>query len=213
VTRTLTEVTGLVLAGGRSARMGGADKGLQPFHGEALAHHAARRLDEQVAQVMVSANQNLEVYRGWKWPVFMDTPPGHLGPLAGFVTGLGHCTTPWLMTCPCDSPLFPLDLVDVMLHEAQRTQSRLAVAVGQEHDAAHRFTGELRIQPVFCLIHRDLEAGLRQHIAKGVRKITDWLAAENACHVLFDRPQDRLAFLNVNSPAELLSLERLIPRS
>jgi molybdopterin-guanine dinucleotide biosynthesis protein A len=36
------DITGLVLAGGRGARMGGVDKGLQPFNGTPLALHTLR---------------------------------------------------------------------------------------------------------------------------------------------------------------------------
>ncbi|MFZ3127431.1 MAG: NTP transferase domain-containing protein, partial [Rhodoferax sp.] len=55
-------ITGLLLAGGRGTRMGGVDKGLQPFHGVPMAQHVLRRLAPQVQSVMVNANQNLAAY-------------------------------------------------------------------------------------------------------------------------------------------------------
>jgi len=52
-------ITGLVLAGGRGARMGGLDKGLQLFRGLPLAQHALRRLQPQVGNLLLTANRNL----------------------------------------------------------------------------------------------------------------------------------------------------------
>ena len=50
-----SDITGLVLAGGRGSRMGGVDKGLQPFCGEPLAQRAIQRLGPQVGQVAINA--------------------------------------------------------------------------------------------------------------------------------------------------------------
>ena len=51
-----SEITGLVLAGGRGSRMGGVDKGLQNFRGMPLALHTLLRLSPQVGEVMVNAS-------------------------------------------------------------------------------------------------------------------------------------------------------------
>ncbi|MDB5882442.1 MAG: molybdenum cofactor guanylyltransferase, partial [Ramlibacter sp.] len=51
------DITGVVLAGGRGSRMGGADKGLQNFNGMPLALHTLMRLQPQVGEVMVNANR------------------------------------------------------------------------------------------------------------------------------------------------------------
>ena len=56
------QVTGLLLAGGRGLRMGGADKGLLEHHGRTLAEAVLQRLAPQVGTVLISANRNLERY-------------------------------------------------------------------------------------------------------------------------------------------------------
>ena len=55
-------ITGLILAGGRGQRLGGVDKGLQPWRGKALVDHALERLAPQVGTVLVSANRNVADY-------------------------------------------------------------------------------------------------------------------------------------------------------
>ena len=106
------DVTGLVLAGGRGTRMGGVDKGLQSHLGMPLALHALLRLTPQVGHVMINANRNLGAYESMGVPVWPDTIPDYAGPLAGFLTGLERCETPYLVVVPCDTPLFPEDLVE-----------------------------------------------------------------------------------------------------
>ena len=59
---------------------------------------------------MVNANRNLAAYESFGVPVWPDGLADYAGPLAGFLTGLERCETPYLLTVPCDTPLFPLDL-------------------------------------------------------------------------------------------------------
>lgn len=190
-------ITGLVLAGGRGSRMGGVDKGLQPYAGQPLVAHALMRLGHQVGQLMVNANRNLGAYESLGVPVWPDTVPDYAGPLAGFLVGLEHCETPWLVTVPCDSPLFPDDLV-----------ARLAAAV-VEHDAdiamaATREDGVLQVQPVFCLMKTDLLESLVRFTQGGQRKIDKWTAQHRCVEVPFDEPQ---AFANANTLDELRQLQ------
>ncbi|HET9023288.1 MAG TPA: NTP transferase domain-containing protein, partial [Burkholderiaceae bacterium] len=58
-----SRITGLVLAGGRGARMGGADKGWILHDGEPLVATVLRRLAPQVGAVLISANRNIDAYR------------------------------------------------------------------------------------------------------------------------------------------------------
>ena len=87
------DVTGLILAGGRGSRMGGADKGLQNFNGMPLALHTLLRLQAQVADVMINANRTLAAYEAFGEPVWPDVLADYAGPLAGFLTGLEQCET------------------------------------------------------------------------------------------------------------------------
>src|SRR5215207_9733237 len=90
--------------------MGGVDKGLQNFRGMPLALHTLLRLGPQVGELMINANRNLGAYESFGAPVWPDVLSDYAGPLAGFLTGLERCETPYLATVPCDTPLFPADL-------------------------------------------------------------------------------------------------------
>lgn len=201
------DITGLLLAGGRGARMGGVDKGLQPFHGEPLALHAIRRLHPQVGALMINANRNRAAYEAFGAPVWPDSLADYPGPLAGFLSGLEHCATPWLLTVPCDTPLFPLDLA-ARLAEAASVEGAEIAMVSAPEAAASDAAPVLHPQPVFCLLRADLRHSLRRYIEAGGRKVHAWTAQHRNVLVPFDRPGDApQAFFNVNTLIELHALE------
>ncbi|MBC7471379.1 MAG: molybdenum cofactor guanylyltransferase MobA [Ramlibacter sp.] len=198
-----SEITGLVLAGGRGSRMGGVDKGLQNFNGMPLVLHTLMRLQPQVGELMVNANRNLAAYEAFGAPVWPDGISDYAGPLAGFLTGLERCETPWLLTVPCDTPLFPQDLVARLSQAADQNRAEIAMAAAPEED------GQLRPQPVFCLLRRELLESLMRFTQGGGRKIDAWTAQQHTVIVPFNLPGDApSAFFNANTLAELHQLEQ-----
>jgi molybdenum cofactor guanylyltransferase len=195
-------ITGLVLAGGRATRMGGSDKGLQNFHGLPLALHTLMRLQPQVGSVMINANRNLSAYESFGAAVWPDTLPDFAGPLAGFLTGLERCETEYLVTVPCDTPLFPKDYVARLAEALERDEAEIAMASAREED------GRTRTQPVFCLLRHDLMESLVRFTVGGGRKIDQWTAQHRTVEVAFDREgDDPRAFFNANTLDELRRLE------
>ena len=200
-------ITGLVLAGGRGSRMGGVDKGLQNFRGLPLALHTLMRLQMQVGATLVNANRNLAAYESFGAPVWPDASNDYAGPLAGFLTGLEHCEPPWLLTVPCDTPLFPLDLATRLAQAADAQQADIAMAAAPEDDGSGQTT--VRTQPVFCLLRVELLESLVRFTQAGGHKIYAWTAHHPCAVVPFDQPgDDPKAFFNANTLAELQALER-----
>jgi molybdopterin-guanine dinucleotide biosynthesis protein A len=201
-----SEITALVLAGGRGSRMGGVDKGLQNFNGTPLALHTLLRLQMQegglIGELLVNANRNLAAYEAFGHPVWPDTLSDFAGPLAGFLTGMERCETPYLLTVPCDTPLFPMDLARRLAAAFDDPSTEIAMAAAREED------GQLRTQPVFCLLRVSLLESLVAFTQAGGRKIDRWTDQHKTVVVPFDQPGDHpQAFFNANTLAELQSLE------
>lgn len=200
----------MILAGGRGTRMGGADKGLQNFNGTPLALHTLMRLSLQsggpLGDTMINANRNLAAYEAFSAPVWPDVIGDFAGPLAGMLTGLERCETPLLMTLPCDTPLFPLDLIERLLAAMQREDAEIAMVAAPEADKDG--VAKTRPQPVFSLMKIELMESLADFTSKGGRKIDAWTALHKTVLVPFDLPgDDPRAFFNANTLAELQSLE------
>jgi molybdopterin-guanine dinucleotide biosynthesis protein A len=189
------DITGLILAGGRGSRMGGVDKGLQNFQGSPLALHALMRLGAQVGHLMINANRNLSAYEALEVPVWPDSTPDFAGPLAGMLTGLEHCETPWMATVPCDAPLFPLDMVQRLADAAAAQDAEIAMVCTAEHPGEPP-----RAQPVFCLMRMELAESLAAFLQSGGRKIDQWTATRRTVLVSFE---DGPAFRNANTLDEL----------
>jgi molybdenum cofactor guanylyltransferase len=192
------QITGLVLAGGRGSRMGGVDKGLQNHRGVPLALHALLRLQPQVGELMLNANRNLGAYEAFGAPVWPDTTSDFPGPLAGLMAGLERCETPYLVSVPCDTPDFPEDLVERLAEALQAEDAEIAMAATLED-------GNLRTQPVFCLLHAHLMESLVAFLQSGERKIDRWTGRHRVAVVAFDDPA---AFFNANTMADLQQLQR-----
>lgn len=196
-------ITGLVLAGGQGRRMGGLDKGLQPLDGRPLVEHALQALAPQVGPLLISANRHLDIYRRFGHPVWPDDLPGQPGPLAGLLAGLSHCTTPWLVSVPCDSPRLPAHLVAELMQALRRDAADLAIATVRSNA-----TGELSPQPVFALLRRELASSLRQGLAQGQRSVLGWARQHRLAWAEF--PDDG-AFANANTLDDLQALTLPFP--
>ena len=215
---TLADITGLVLAGGRGLRMGGVDKGLQPFNGQAMAQHALQRLASQqgglLHGVIVNANRHPEQYQALGLAAF-DTRPVAVvpdrdaefsGPLSGFQAGLDVCPSALMLTVPCDSPLFPPDLAARLLAALLQADADMAVVLAPE--LGRDGSTHLRSQPVFCLMRTTVADSLQTFMANGGRKVDAWTAQLRLATVPFDTPaDDPRAFANANTLEELRQLE------
>ncbi|WP_114973268.1 molybdenum cofactor guanylyltransferase MobA [Rhodoferax ferrireducens] len=202
------DITGLILAGGRGSRMGGVDKGLQTFNGMPLALHTLTRLQMGggVGQIMINANRNLAAYESFGASVWPDGLADYAGPLAGFLTGLERCETPFMVTVPCDTPLLPLDLVPRLAAALEAGDAEIAMVAAPEVDKNGQV--QLRAQPVFCLLRVELLESLVKFTQDGGRKIDAWTALHKTVLVPFDLPgDDARAFCNTNTLAELRQLE------
>ena len=161
-------VTGVVLAGGQSRRMGGGDKGLLELAGKPMLGHVIDRLSPQVGRVAINANGEPSRFAPFGLPIVADTVSGFVGPLAGVLAGMrwsaGNASAArWIVTVAGDAPMLPLDLV-----------SRLAgaVAVRKSAIALARSAGE--VHPVIGLwpvaLADDLETALEAAYATTLRR-------------------------------------------
>jgi len=187
-------ITGVILAGGQGRRMGTVDKGLRELRGKAMAAWVIERFAPQVDEVLINANQNLDVYARFGYRVIPDEIGGFAGPLAGLQRGLSEASHPLVATSPCDTPFLPADLV-ARLHAALEADAA-QLAVARTGDQPH---------PVFCVCRRDVLPHLTAFLQQGGRKIDAWYATLKVVEVVFDDQPD--AFSNINTPSELSAFE------
>ncbi|MEI7064167.1 molybdenum cofactor guanylyltransferase MobA [Dickeya chrysanthemi] len=181
-------ITGVILAGGQSSRMGGNDKGLIELEGRPLYQHVLDRLKPQVDTLLINANRHQECYRQSGYPVIGDINHDFSGPLAGVFTGLSVAKTEWVVFVPCDVPALPCDLVSRLLN------------FSDGHLVAYATDG-VRQHPTLLLIHTSLIGKLEAYLSNGDRKLMLFLEQVTAKAVSFaDQP---LSFRNLNTPEDI----------
>lgn len=184
-------ITAVVLAGGMGRRMGGRDKGLTPLAGSPLIARVLERLRPQVGRILINANRNADSYAAFGYPVVADTLSGYAGPLAGMLSAMDICQSPYLLSVPCDSPFIPPDLAARLADTLSVEQAEISVA----HDGQ-------RLQPVFALMQTRLKDSLQSFLEHGGRKIDAWYAQRHMVAADFSEIPD--TFINLNTPEDLL---------
>lgn len=201
-------VSGVVLAGGLSRRMGGGDKGLLDLHGQSMLAHVIAAFRPQVGALVLNANGDPARFADFGLRVVSDTVEGFVGPLAGVLAGLRWASThapgaTHVASVSADAPFLPDDLV-----------RRLAVASAGRPNAIAMARSGGELHPVIGLwpVHLadDLEAALRE----GTRKVLTWTDRHGTIGV--DFPALAIGselvdpFFNANTPSEMDEARRLL---
>ena len=186
------DITAVILAGGRGQRMGGRNKGLIELDGQALIKHVLQRLQPQLNKIIISANDQLDDYAKFGYPVIPDKIPGFAGPLVGMYSAMTEMSTDWLITLPCDTPKIPLDYVAHMYSTIKDTKVVVA------HDGTRQQSG-------FCLIHKSLQEELLTAIKNEQLAVYKFLKTHHAVKANF--ADVKPCFVNINTPEQLSELE------
>jgi molybdenum cofactor guanylyltransferase len=188
-------MTGLVLAGGASTRMG-ADKALLTVAGETLVARVVRRLRPVCGEVLVASG-------GRPLPGLGDAEVADAvtdaGPMAGIVAGLEAAGTDLVAVVAVDLPLASADVLDALASSWDGEPAVVPLVDG-------------RLQPLHAVYSRDAAPALRQRLEAGLRSPTDAVAALGARVVGTDGwshldPGGSFA-RNINRPEDLVALER-----
>lgn len=216
MTIVVSDVTGLVLAGGLSRRMfsghaGTGDKGLLQIAEKPMIAHVVDRLKPQVGVLAINANGDPARFADFGLPIVADTIEGFAGPLAGVLAGLrwAAVNTPaarWIVSVSSDAPFLPSDLVSRLI-DAVRDRGN-AIAIAQSDDGLHPVIG---LWPL--ALADDLEASLKA----GLRKVLHWTDRHGTVPVPFAPIRVGGEFIdpffNANTPQELEEARRLMGAS
>src|SRR6185312_1953915 len=129
----MTEIPGVVLAGGLARRMGGGDKPMRKIAGKTILDRAIARLAPQCSELIINANGDPERFGGFGLPVIADDVADYPGPLAGILAALDWAAANrpdarWILSAPGDCPFLPRDLVSRLEAARAAQDAELAVA-------------------------------------------------------------------------------------
>jgi len=192
---------GVILAGGRSRRMG-FDKSFALLNGRTLIADVYDALSRQLSDIVINTNSTDPRYLAFGCPVICDLEDfATCGPLGGIVSGLSYAATNHyhgIITVAVDTPYFPPNLVQCLLQNYQQAQDQPLIAQNQ--------TG---LQPTFafwptaCL--EQLSSIIKQLQDPSIRQVAQQLHARH-CDFTSD---DEKIFLNINTIHDITTAENL----
>jgi molybdopterin-guanine dinucleotide biosynthesis protein A len=196
-----SEVTGVLLAGGRSARMGGQEKALLELSGEPMLAHVIARMGPQVGALIINANGDAARFSPFGLPVVPDTLEDFAGPLAGLHAGMvwSQRETPsarFVASLAGDTPFTPRELVARLKSTLLASGATCAIAASGS-----------RQHPIVGLWDISLAGNVADALEKGVRAMHRF--AEDNASAVVDFPNFEIGgtaidpFFNVNTPADL----------
>jgi molybdopterin-guanine dinucleotide biosynthesis protein A len=195
------QISGFVLAGGRSSRMG-EDKALVELGGQPLIALAVAKLRRFCAEVAIlGANPELSDYA----PLVPDLHTD-CGPMGGIEAALAYAVGDWSMILPVDVPFLPESLLAGWIVET----------VGNEGLRLSLFRVEGRVQPTILLIHRDLAPATALAVSQQRYKLFPVLEAaaqeiaerrgmqiDEVLRIVEVSEGQRGCFANLNTPEDL----------
>ena len=182
-----SDITGVILCGGRGARLSGLDKPLIDLGTQRIVDCMIERLRDQVHDIILSCSRNVALYEALGYRVAVDGEPGE-GPLAGLHESFAFVDTEWALTSPGDIPFISKTLVDSLQVDAEHRGVAVPSIQGQH-------------QNLCLLINREKRESLSDFYLNGGRAVKQWL---QQCEIsATDLSELSLDFLNVNTIYEL----------
>lgn len=186
------KISGIILAGGQSLRMGGKDKGLVFYEGQPMASQVLKGFDG-ASDIWLNTNSSASEYLKLGFKVFSDAKlpdvGEHAGPLLGILSGLQQAQEDWVLFSPCDTPQLPSNYLTQMAQAASDKLAKACVA----HDGERR-------QNLHLLLHKSLQEDLMMFLLSGKRKTYQWLDSIGVVDVDFSKQAQ--GFNNYNTPAD-----------
>jgi len=194
----MVKPAGVILAGGRSSRMGVTRKALLQLKGQPLLRHVIDRLADHLDPLLLSCESETPDFDSFGLTIVPDLLPDYRGPLTGLYSTLqylkdeGHNNG--LVLCPCDAPFVPDNLVQVLL-AADQGDHKPVIAVSYQGVLQPTFSlWQNHHLPVIreAVIGKGM-GGLKHVLTSIPHKIVEWATGEPP------------PFFNVNTPRELES--------
>jgi molybdopterin-guanine dinucleotide biosynthesis protein A len=108
------EITGVILAGGHSRRMG-VSKAFLNLRGKTFIEHIIKAVSSLVHKTIIIANEN--EYQQFGLEVFKDVVK-ESGPVGGIHAAMSYSETPYVLVLSCDIPLVSLDLLSFLIEKS-----------------------------------------------------------------------------------------------
>ena len=192
------KVTGILLAGGKSSRMG-KDKALIKYGDETFMSNSLNKLNKLFDEVIVVAD-NIDKYQMDNVRIIKDIYPG-MGPMGGIHAALKAAKNDWIFVIPCDMPLWESFLVEEILKH--RLDYDIVVPIINNH-----------MEPLFALYKKTCIPGIEQCLNSNIIKVLELYPLVNTNYLDLEKVYNEVdqctkSFFNINTPKDLYNMVKI----
>ncbi len=179
-------ITGIILAGGKSSRMG-TDKGFLKLNGKLFIEHIIEVLTPLVSEIIIVSNDlnydNFKVKR-------VNDLIEDAGPLAGIYSGLSASKTKKNLVLSCDIPLINSEILNLLVNQIDDASEIIQIESNG------------KTMPLIALYNKDCESVFNSLLGQGERRLR---FAVNQCKVknIELNTEQKIYVSNVNTPKQL----------
>lgn len=191
------EVTGIILAGGKSSRMG-TDKGMEVLGGKKLINYAVDVLSGICSDILISSSS--EAYHSLGFKVVADVIPG-IGPMGGIYSALRQSNTANNLVISCDLPFLSSELLMYILEKSEG------------YEIAVPWEGNSHYEPLCGFYNKSVLDKISWFIMSGNYKLPDLFEIIQINKLVIDNTFDFYTnnlFYNVNSKLNLITAEEIM---
>ena len=184
-------ITGVVLSGGKSLRMG-ENKAFIKIDGTPMIDRICALFQTFLKETIIVTNQR-EPYLYLKAKVFEDLIPD-TGALGGLYTGLFYSSFPYSFVVACDMPYLNVQLITYLINQIERVDA----VVPQTDDG---------LQPLHAVYSKSCIEAIQQTLQEGKKRITDFFPLIRVktvkTHDLLPFDPQLESFINLNRPDDV----------
>ncbi|MDA3892977.1 MAG: molybdenum cofactor guanylyltransferase [Salinivirgaceae bacterium] len=179
-----SQITGIVIAGGKSSRMG-QNKALLKYHGKRLIDNAIQLLQKYTQNIIVSSNEPIESI---PYSILPDEVKD-IGPMGGLHSGLRESKSEFNLIIPCDVPNIELGLFSNF------------IAACEGYDAVIPILPNGKYEPLVACYNKTIIPLIEKAIQNNDYKLVNLI---DKAHVKFIEVINIDQFKNINAPNDLL---------
>ena len=191
----MMSLTGIILAGGNSSRMG-ADKGLVQLKGRHMIEHVADVAGTVCDEIIIIAGNS--EYRQLGYTVYSDIIKNS-GPLGGIYTGLTHSNSENNLVVSCDIPFITRNMLKFIIKNSRDSEITIPIYHGKS-------------EPLCGLYHKNCILIIREFLLKKEFKLLEALKNFNTkkVDIASCKKFSEKLFRNINTPEDLMEAEKII---
>jgi len=185
------EIQGVILAGGKSKRIG-KDKAFLTLKGKFFITYCIEKLKEIFEDVIIISDE-IDKFSLLGIRVFPDIIKD-IGPLGGIYTALKSIEKDYAFILPCDMPLFPIQAVKEIIRHASKDK----IVIG---------FSKKEIYPLFGIYPKKFKNDLENYILNGGKKVIEFIESFKGVKKV-DLSKFKEYLINVNTPSDYKLIEK-----